>query len=457
MRTGVSVNIRPRPATTTGLAVEDAPAPAGAAGRGGQGGGGGGAQNVGRWHWDSPTIVSPHAARRLYFAGERVYRSDNRGDSWTAVSGDLTRNLDRTKIPIMDKVWPADSVAYMEATTRLSTITALDESPLLEGLLYAGTDDGLIHVSDDGGKTWRKVESASLTAAGAPEFTYVTDLQASPRDVNTVFAALNDWNRGNFTPYLVKSTDRGRTWTSISGDLPARSGAWSIVQDGVNGNLMFAGMEFGLYATVDGGAHWIKMAGVPTSQVRDIAIQKREGDLVAGTFGRGVFILDDYTALRDVTPQALGDRARLYPMRDAYQYNELGQFEASWGNTTYPSAPYGALMTYSIGQAPAGDTKVAIQIADDQGKQVRRIELTGDALTPGLHRAAWDLRGDPPAGAAPGGGRGGGFGGGGFGGRGNAGPTVAQARYTATIGTISGDAFTAIGKPMSFLVIPLAR
>jgi photosystem II stability/assembly factor-like uncharacterized protein len=453
LHTGVSVNIRPRPGNTSGLPAEDPSAAQ--AGRGGQGGRGGGTGSLGRWHWDSPTIISPHSGRRLYFGGERVYRSDNRGDSWTAISGDLTRNLDRTRIPIMGKIWPEDSVAYMEATTRLSTLTALDESPLLEGLIYAGSDDGLIQVTEDGGKTWRKVDSAALTSAGAPEFTYVTDVQASSRDANTVFATLNDWNRGNFKPYVLKSTDRGRTWTSIAGDLPQRSGAWSIVQDSVNGNLMFIGMEFGLYATVDGGAHWVKMSGVPTAQVRDIAIQKRDGDLVAGTFGRGVFILDDYTALRDVTAQGLAERARLYPMRDAYQYNELGQFEATWGNTTYQNPPYGALMTYSVGQAPAGDAKLAIQIADDQGKQVRRIELAGDAATPGLHRAAWDLRGEPPAGAGRGGA---GFGGGGFGGRGgNAGPPVAQARYTATIGTVTGDAFTAIGKPISFLVVPLSR
>jgi hypothetical protein len=216
---------------------------------------------------------------------------------------------------------------------------------------------------------------------------------------------------------------------------------------------MFAGLEFGLYATVDGGAHWVKMSGVPTSQVRDVTIQKREGDLVAGTFGRGVFILDDYSALRELSAQALGERARLYPLRDAYQYNELGQYEASSGNTAYPNPPYGALLTYSIGQS--SDSKMAIQIADDQGQQVRRIELTGDALTPGVHRIAWDLRRDPPAGAA--GGRGG-QGGGGFGGRGgNAGPPVAQSRYTATIGTLSGETFTAVGTPVSFLVVPLPR
>ena len=453
LRTGVSVPIAPRTNNTFAPGAEPAQPPAAAAPAQGRGGGRGG-QAVGRWNWDAPTIISPHSPRRLYFAGHRVYRSDNRGDSWTIVSGDLTRNLDRTKIPIMGKVWPADSVAYMEATTTLSTITALDESPLLEGLLYTGTDDGLIHVSEDGGTTWRKVESAALTATGAPEFTYVTDVQASSRDVNTVFATLNDWNRGNFKPYVLKSTDRGRTWTSISGDLPQRSGAWSVVQDWVNGNVMFAGMEFGLYATVDGGAHWVKMSGVPTAQVRDVTIQKREGDLVAGTFGRGVFILDDYSALRELSAQTLGERARLYPLRDAYQYNELGQYEASWGNTTYPNPAYGALLTYSIGQA--SDGKVAIQIADDQGQQVRRIELTGDALTPGVHRIAWDLRRDPPA--APAGGRGGQAGGGGFGGRGgNLGAAVAQARYTATIGTLNGDTFTAVGKPVSFLVVPLIR
>ena len=468
LRTGVSVNIRPRTTNVYGMSQADTDLeiatsrpntdfgqtpPAGAQGRGGRGGAGGGGrggQNLGRWHWDSPVIISPHSARRLYFAGDRVYRSDDRGDSWTPVSPDLTRHLDRTKIPIMGKVWPEDSVAYMEATTRLSTITALEESPLLEGLLYTGSDDGLIQVSEDGGKNWRKATAPQ----GAPEFTYVTDVQASPRDVNTVFATLNDWNRGNFKPYVYKSTDRGRTWTSIAGDLPERSGAWSIVQDSVNEKLMFVGTEFGLYATVDGGQRWVKMSGVPNVQVRDIAIQQRDGDLVAGTFGRGVYILDDYTPLRDVSPQGLAERARLYPMRDAFQYNELNQMEASWGNTTYDNPPYGALLTYSIGQAPSGDAKLAITIADDEGQRVRRIELSGDDATPGLHRVAWDLRKDAPAGAQQGG-RGGG--GGGFGGRGNAGPPVAQARYTATIGTLSGETFTAIGQPVSFLVLPLER
>jgi hypothetical protein len=378
-----------------------------------------------------------------------VYRSDDRGDTWTAISPDLTRNLDPTKIPIMGKVWPSDSVAFNEATTRLSTITAIDESPLLEGLIYIGTDDGLLQTTEDGGKTWRKTEGVQ----GLPQYTYVTSVRASARDVNSVFATFNDWNRGNFKPYVMKSTDRGKTWTSIAGDLPERSGAWSVIQDAVDGNLLFAGMEFGVYATLDGGAHWLRMAGVPNIAVRDLTIQKREGDLVAGTFGRGVFILDDYTPLRQVTSQSLADRAHLYPLRDAYQYNELNQMEATWGNMTEPNPPYGALLTYSVSEAPSGDQKLALQINDDQGKQVRRIELAGDAATPGLHRAAWDLREAPPQNAnadqpaAFGGGRGG---------RGG-GPAVAQGRYSAAIGTVNGDTFTALGQAESFLVIPLPK
>jgi hypothetical protein len=209
---------------------------------------------------------------------------------------------------------------------------------------------------------------------------------------------------------------------------------------------------------VDGGAHWVKMAGVPTSQVRDIMIQRRENDLVAGTFGRGVFILDDYTALREVTPEGLAERARLYALRDAYQYNELGQYEATWGNTVYPNPPYGALMTYSIGQGGAGDQKFAISVADNEGNQVRRIELcAGEETAAGLHRIAWDLRRETQnapsrCGAV---GRGGGFGG--FGGRGGGAPVAPPGRYTATIGTVSGETFTAIGKPVSFVVLPLPR
>jgi photosystem II stability/assembly factor-like uncharacterized protein len=446
LRTGRSVSIRPRAQNTTGGPAPPAPP------QGGQGGGRG--QAFGRWHWDSPMITSAHVPRRLYFAGDRVYRSDDRGDSWVAISPDLTRQLDAAAIPIMGKVWPRDSVAFNQATTTLSTITALDESPLLEGLVYAGTDDGLVQVTEDGGKNWRKVEKFP----GVAEYAYVTDVFASTREANTVFVTLNNYQRGDYKPYVVKSADRGRTWTSIAGDLPERSGAWSIVQDHVNGNLLFAGMEFGVWVTVDGGAHWTQLrGGFPTSQARDLHIQKRENDLVVGTFGRGAYILDDYTPLRTLTAASLAAQAHLFPLRDAYLYDELGQQEAAWGNVTTPNPPYGAVFTYSIGEAIAGDAKLVMTIADEAGKQVRRLDIPKE---PGLHRVAWNLRTDPPPASAEGGrgGRGGGAAPQGFG-RGGPpqGPPVAAGRYRATIGRLEGDKVTPIGEGQTFLVVPLTR
>jgi photosystem II stability/assembly factor-like uncharacterized protein len=459
LRTGQSVNIRPRTTNVFGLSEADIESETRTAragrgeqsgdtpqgrGRGGQGRG----QTLGRWHWDAPFIISPHSARRLYIGGDRIYRSDDRGDTWTTISPDLTRNLDPATIPIMGKVWPTDSVAFNQATTRLSTITALDESPLREDLIYAGTDDGLLQITEDAGKTWRKVEDI----AGLPQHSYVTDVQPSARDVETVFATFNNWQRGDYKPYVMKSADRGHTWTSIAGDLPARSGVWSIVQDAMNANLLFAGLEFGVYVTFDGGAHWVPLgSGMPTSQARDVAVRDAEADLVVGTFGRGVFVLDDYSALRSVTPDTLERPAALYPLRDAYQYNELGQFPAAWGNVATPNPPYGAVFTYSVGHSPGNDAKLVLNISDGDGKQVRRLEAAGGV---GLHRLAWDLRGEPPARGTGGGNdqEGGGFG------RGRAtGPLVATGRYRAALGKLNGDQFSAIGDPQTFLVVPLPR
>jgi photosystem II stability/assembly factor-like uncharacterized protein len=487
IRTGRGQGIRPRAAVPVAPGAEGggeqpagAPAPPGGAGagqaaqqgraggpggqgRGGPGGAGPGRGGAtGRWHWDAPYIISPHATRRLYYGGDRVWRTDDRGDNWTPISPDLTRNLDPRKVPIMGKVWPENSVQFNRATTRLSTITALDESPLMEGLIYVGTDDGLIQITEDGGKTWNKVEKFPTVA----EYAYVTDVLASPREANTVFATFNDYQRGNFKPYVLKSTDRGRTWTSITGNLPERSGAWSIVQDHLNGDLLFAGLEFGVYFTIDGGKQWTQLkGGMPTTMARDLHIQKRENDLLVGTFGRGAYILDDYSPLRGLTPQTLTSAAQLLPLRDTYQYEQLGHQRAAWGNDTYPNPPYGAVFTYFVAQPPAGETKFAITIADEGGKQVRRIDVPKES---GIQRATWNLNSDPTPqqlqqaqqaqqgrGGGPGGGRGGGQGGG----RGGPpqGPPVAPGRYRATLGTLDGEAFKAIGEPQVFSVVPLQR
>jgi hypothetical protein len=317
-----------------------------------------------------------------------------------------------------------------------------------------------VQITEDGGKQWRKIESFP----GVPEHTYVTDVYASPRDSGTIFVTLNNYLRGDFTPYVSKSTDRGRNWTSVSGDLPQRSGAWSIVQDDVNSNLLFAGLEFGVYFTVDGGTHWVQLpGGIPTAQARDLTIQRRDKDLVVATFGRGAYILDDYTALRDITPAALSEEARLYSLRDAYLFDVLGQVGATWGDPTTPNPPYGALFTYSVGQPPAGETKLVLTISDDTGKQIRRLDLSKEA---GVHRVAWDLRGETPPTPA-GGGRGAQGGAGGepppeaaqfFGGRGRqGGPPAPAGRYRATIGKMTGDTVTPIGQPQSFFVVALMR
>jgi photosystem II stability/assembly factor-like uncharacterized protein len=462
LNTGRSTAIRPRPQNTTVDGKPPVPSPPQAAQGGGRGGGLG-QPRLGRWHWDSPLIVSPHSNRRLYYGGERLYRSDDRGDSWVTISPDLTRQLDATKIEIMGKVWPTTSVAFNQATTTLSTITAIDESPLLEGLLYVGTDDGLVQVSDDGGRNWRKTDKFP----GVADYAYVTDVFASPREAGTVFVTLNNYQRGDYKPYIVRSTDKGRNWTSISGNLPARSGVWSIVQDHVSGNLLFAGLEFGVWFTVDGGQSWTQLkGGIPTTQARDLTIQRRENDLVVGTFGRGAFILDDYSALRDLTPAGLADEARLLPLRDAYLFEELGQQAAAWGNIVTPNPPVGATLTYTVGRAPEGDAKLVMTIADDTGKQVRRFDVP---KTAGLNRATWNLRADAPPAEGRGGGRGGDPGdaaGGGEqqqagpgGGRGGPpqGPLVSPGRYRATLGRQSGETVTPIGAAQSFQVVALPK
>jgi hypothetical protein len=494
-------------AQAAGRGQAAAQAPAGGRGQAGGRAGAGGAGAGDRANWDAPYIISPHSAKRLYWASNKLYRTDDRGDTWTAVSGDLSRNLNRDEIPIMGKLWPTDSIARNTSTTALSNIVSLDESPLFEGLIYAGTDDGLVQATEDGGKNWRKVEQFP----GVPQWTYVSDVFASPRDANVVFVTLNNWQRGDYKPYVVRSSDRGRTWTNITGDIPDRHDVWSIIQDHVNGDLLFAGTEFGLFVTVDGGRHWAQMkGGLPVIQVRDMTVQRRENDLVLATFGRGFYILDDYSALRGLSAKTLADDASLMPLRDAYSYSQTGMAPAGTagigsmsGNWTTPNPPFGAVFTYNVSKDMPADAKLVLTITDDTGKQVRRIDLE---KTAGLRRVVWNLRGDaaaaparpgdvettdgdgqqppPPVAAGqtagPAGGRGqaagqaggrgqaggqagapgaaaqapGGFGGG----RGGGGaPLTAAGRYQAVLGKMVGDQVTAIGTPQSFFIVVIPQ
>ena len=383
-----------------------------------------------RWNWDTPLMISPHSNTRLYIGAQRLYRSDDRGDSWHVVSPDLTRQLDRNKLPVMGKVWPADAVAKNVSTALYGNISALAESPKQEGLIYAGTDDGLVQVTEDGGKNWRKIDKID----GVPENSYVQRVVASESDAGTAYVVFENHQNGDFKPYIFKSADRGKSWTSISGNLPENGAVYALAEDPVNPKLLFAGTEFGLYFSNIGGEKWIKLTGgLPTIQVRDLAIQKRENDLVVATFGRGIYILDDYTPLRSVTPEMLKQESALFPVRNALSYlpaQPLGSNGKGFqGDAFFAAAnpPFGAGITYLLkdglrtkkelrqqrereaarkGETPPYPTAeelraesgeeapaIVVTITDSSGKVVRRFD--GPA-TRGFHRVAWDLRGPAP-------------------------------------------------------------
>ena len=303
-----------------------------------------------RWNWDAPLLISPHNNKRLYFAAQKLFKSDDRGDTWQEISGDLTRNLDRNKLKVMNKVWSIDAVMKNRSTTIFGNIVALDESPKQEGLLYIGTDDGLIQVSENNGKNWAKYSSFS----GIPDMTYVNMLKASKHDPNTAFAVFNNHKKGDFKPYILKSTDKGKTWISISGNLPKRGSVYCIEQDHVNPNILFAGTEFGVFVTLNGGKHWVQLkAGLPTVAIRDMEIQKRENDLVLASFGRSFYVLDDYSALRELADEKLLDKQfHIFDVKKQLMFNTSNPLGYKGKNAqgesfyTAKNPPVGSVITY---------------------------------------------------------------------------------------------------------------
>jgi photosystem II stability/assembly factor-like uncharacterized protein len=386
-------------------------------------------EDTDRFNWDAPILISPHDSARLYFASQRVWRSDDRGDSWTAISGDLSHGRDRLTEQMMGRVWSYDSSWDLMAMSRYGTITSLSESPVLEGLLYAGTDDGRIQVSENGGESWRTIERLP----DVPDDFFVNDIKADLHDANTVYVVVDDHKSGDFSPYVLKSTNRGGTWTSLSESLPERHVVWRIVQDHVNPALLFAGTEFGVFFTIDGGKKWVKLGGgAPTISFRDLAIQKRENDLVGASFGRSFWILDDYTPLREIKEVQLNSEAILFSVRDADWYIPklpLGDFEvngkSSQGDGFFvaPNPPFGAIFTYYLNdgmkttreqrreaekklEESGGDTPypgwgalreeeteespaIILTVSNEDGEVIRRIE---GPVSAGFHRVAWDLR-----------------------------------------------------------------
>jgi photosystem II stability/assembly factor-like uncharacterized protein len=376
-----------------------------------------------RFNWDSPILVSPHSPTRIYFASQRVWRSDDRGDSWQAISGDLTKDQERITLPIMDQTWSWDAAWDVNAMSNYNTITSLAESPIEEGLIYSGTDDGRIQVTENGGESWRKIEVGSLP--GVPETAFVNDIKADLFDANTVYVALDNHKYGDLSPYLYKSRDRGKSWKSIKGNIPDKTLVWRIVQDHVNPELLFIGTEFGIYFTVDGGNIWTKLSGgVPTISFRDLAIQRRENDLAGASFGRSFYVFDDYSVLRHVSEDQLKEEATLFPVRDTWWYMpRTGKGKLGASDFVAPNPPFGAVFTYYLAEGyktdktlrqekekelvkknepitfpgweaveaerRQGESKIWLTITDDNGYVIRKIKAP---VSKGFHRVAWDLK-----------------------------------------------------------------
>ena len=338
-----------------------------------------------RYNWDAPILISSHDSKTLFFGTQRVWRSDDYGDSWTALSGDITRNERRVDAPLMGRTWSFDAPWDLYAMSMYNTITSLSESPVVPGLIYAGTDDGIIQVTEDNGTNWRKIDKLP----GVPNRFFVNDIKADLFDPDTVYVVVDDHKNGDYAPYILKSENRGRSWKSISNNLPERHVLWRVVQDHVKPGLMFLGTEFGVFFTVNGGGEWTKLkGGSPNIPFRDLVIQKRENDLVGATFGRSFYILDDYTALRDVSASMLRNDVTLFPVRKTRWYvpkNEFGCGEgpackANQGDSYYvaPNPEFGANFTYYLAdglQTSKDARRESEKELEDDNSNVRFVDL----------------------------------------------------------------------------------
>ncbi|MCP4978794.1 MAG: glycosyl hydrolase, partial [Maribacter sp.] len=302
-----------------------------------------------RNNWDSPILVSSHDPKRLYFASQRVWRSDDQGDSWTPISKDLTKNQERLTLPIMGKRQSWDAVWDVYAMSTYNTITSLSESPLDENIIFAGTDDGYIQYTTTGGENWTRVNVNALS--GVPSTAFVNDIKADLHDTNIAYVALDNHKFGDYNPYLYKTNNGGKTWSAINNGLPKGTLTWRLVQDHVNKNLLFLATEYGIYVSFNQGAKWIKFSnGLPTISFRDLAIQKRENDLIGASFGRSFYVFDDYSPLREVSEEMLRKEGVMFKPRKAHQYTQIRGGSSSQGGDFYAAdnPPYGAVFNYYL-------------------------------------------------------------------------------------------------------------
>ena len=430
--------------------------------------------------------MSPHDNERLYYGAQILFQSDDQGSSWRAISGDLSRNIDRNQLEVMGRVWSVDAVGKNRSTSTYGHIVAISESPLAEGLIYAGTDDGLVQVTEDGGEIWRVIESLP----GVPDTSFVHDVEASVHDPDGVFVVVNNFKRSDFRPYVLRSDDRGRSWTPITEGLPDNSPSFSIVQDHEEAGLLFLGAEFGAFVSVDGGESWMEFSsGLPTIPVRDLEIQQREGDLVAATFGRSFYVIDDYTPLRELAAGSegiLASAGHVFEVADGDMYVPWSPGGANGSDFYAADNPdLGVTFTYWVGEtlrtreaerraeerraARAGEDtpypsweeleeedreeapRVFLTVRDEEGEVVN---VVGGSTSRGVHRAVWNYR-YPGYNPVTGGGGGGGGGFGGFGGGGGNGPMALPGSYTVSLAQRVDGVMSELAGPVPFRIAPI--
>ncbi len=434
-----------------------------------------------RYNWDAPILVSNHNPTTIYFASQRLWKSEDRGDTWTAISSDLTKNQNRMNLPIMGSTQGFDNAWDMLAMSNFNTITMIDESPLNRDLIYVGTDDGLIQITEDGGKTWRKMEASSLP--GCPASAYINEIKADLFDVNTAYITLDNYKTGDYNPYIYKTNDKGKTWKSMKGNFPERNFIWRLVQDHINPKLIFAASEFGMYVTLDGGEKWMKLnGGMPMIACRDIKIHKKEDDLVVATFGRGIYILDDISPLRNMDKNALAKDFKLFDTPKANWFIprshlgfEPGKGDQGAGFYTADNPTFGASFTYLINkdvktlkekrkanekinldkkvpvsfpdwdqlhqEETEGKLSIAFVIKDQKGQYIRTVN---GPVGKGIHRIYWDLRHVDASSILAGDSE-------------KSSMLAMPGKYTASMYLDSSGILTDLGQSTSFEVVPLRK
>ena len=423
----------------------------GRGGRGGAGAGGGGrggaftANVLGaspgeqyRFNWNTPFQLSPHNPSIVWLGGNRLFKSLNRGDTWTA-SADLTKQVDRNVVSIMGVPGNRTMLSKNDGVVAYSTIVSLSESPLVPGVVWAGTDDGNVQVSRDGGLTFTEV-GRNLPELPANHLYWISRIDASHFDAGTAYVSVDGHRSNDLKPYLFVTRDYGQQWESIIGNLPSFGFIQVVREDPRNRDLLYAGTEFGLFASTDAGKTWNRfMNNMPTARVDDILVHPRDNDLIVATHARGVWIADDITALQQATSEARSQDALLFDIRPAVVWltdRQRGQQTGGQKAFAGENPPRGAAIAYYLKSAPGGDVKITI--ADATGRAIRTLDGTRRA---GINRVMWNLTAQATQGQGAGG-----FAGGGVGGRGG-GAAVAPGTYIVTL-DVAGKKLT---KPLTVL------